>query len=218
VAGRPAEAEPFALDAKAWLARTGDARHLEHDLMVTLGSIAMDTGQSEQAVARFRRQVELSKGQGRAHASRAYNNLALAYHQAGRMAEAIEAMERQVVELQAFEETLPKDLASAWANLALMRMSQGQLDDALASVERAAQALAPVRAENAYTALWMDLTRAEILELRGEAAEAGALYAAVLEQPQHLREVDLAEARGGLARTLVARGGGAEALAPAVEA
>ncbi|HEY3446493.1 MAG TPA: protein kinase [Myxococcales bacterium] len=217
-AGKPAEAEPFALDAMAWLQRTGELPHLEQDLVVALGSIALDTGKSEEAIGYFKRQVELSKGEGRTHASKAFNNLALAYNQAGRMAEAIESQERQIVELQAFEETLPTDLALAWANLALMRMNQGQLDEALASVDRALQALAPVRAQNAYTALWVDLCRAEILELRGEVAQAGQLYAEVLAQPKLLREVDLAEAHGGLARTLVAQGRLDEALPPAVQA
>ncbi|MGC4119949.1 MAG: serine/threonine-protein kinase [Myxococcales bacterium] len=215
-AGKPAEAEPFALDAQAWLQRAGGERHLEHDLVFALGSIALDTGKSEEAIAAFQRQVELSKGHTRA--TRAFSNLAVAFNQAGRMAEAIEAMERQVVELQAFEETLPTELAQAFANLALMRMNQGQLGEALSAVDRAAATLAPVREQNAYTALWIDLCRAEILELGGKIDDAGRLYVSVLAQPKLLRDSDLAEANAGLARTLVARGKADEALPAAAQA
>ncbi|HEY3451366.1 MAG TPA: protein kinase [Myxococcales bacterium] len=213
-------AEELSRDCEAWLRRLGTPARLELRCLLYRGDVLSEQRRSDEAIALFKKALELSQRSGSWTLAEgvARNTLATQFVRAGRYAEAEQEFEACIRAHERARYLSPVDLAIGWGNLGYVWIFQGRLDEALVAIDRGDAALAPVLAQNEPNHLWLLATRGTALELKGDPEGAGRAFTEALARRDLLDPPMLGEVLAGRARALVRQGKAREALPLAEEA
>ncbi|MGC4122141.1 MAG: serine/threonine-protein kinase [Myxococcales bacterium] len=219
---RGAEATEAALDAQAWLERTGSPRRLAIDVELAFCnaySARVEPQLKKEALPHCAKMAELTgELYGVDQLGDALNDYAAALEVAGERTRAAAEYRRalELYERDPFKQ--PVHAAATWGNLAIVQSNLGRSSEALQAVGEARKLLRSVGEEPGAYAAWLGLVEGEALEDLGRLEEAGVTYAAALAALTGDDEMLRAEIRAGQARVLVRQGRAKEALPLAKEA
>ncbi|MGC4117955.1 MAG: hypothetical protein QM765_26085 [Myxococcales bacterium] len=218
---REDDAEAAWKDAMAWQVRLGDPPNSALRLALARADLRAERGDVDQAVAMYREALAVAArvpSEREASQSYVHNNLSTLYSQEGRFQEAGVELEAAMKLYASSKLVSGTELALVTTNLAVVRLHQGRLDEALSLVDRSDGFLAPLRTQESYFSLWNDSMRGQILEARGELGAARPALERALAGDKALEPSVRADAKAALARVLAEQGEGERALALAQEA